>query len=353
VTDSITIRELATDDYPKLARFNARFPDDNRSEGDWLARFRYWWDENPAYDEHWKRGFVLLDSSEIVGFVGSFPTFIKAGDVVLKAFNGTTWRVLEQYRKWSIELWAYNREVSANYISFNTTPTNDVIKMILRLKYKKLPWGADRYSYLIGNPRSFAQLLPSKIPYYAKPLVATSLRLVQRMLLVRGIPDYAVKTFGEDLSDLESLWERTKHHIEYTNIRNAASMDWYRRGKTLHGVYQGTRLVAIVLYIKSQVNKDSISTQTMVDFWCDPIEELQNVFKAIIAHDASAFCSMPDLALIKYPHFSADISKALSKAGLYSKDSCGVGYVRIPSGSNHTFNSDNSYFTLLQGDYGA
>lgn len=349
---NISIRELETADYQALAEFNSSFPGDQRSVRDWLNRFKHWWDENPAYDNSWKRGFLLLDGELIVGFVGSFPTFFQSGETIMKAFNGTTWRVLEPYRKWSIELWTCNREVSKNYLSFNTTPTNDVIKMITRLKYFRYPWGNDRYSYLICDPRSFCDLLPGKYPRWMKMSLIYLLKAWQWYRLCRIPGVMSVRSVNDGLSDIDDLWARTVYQYAYTNVRDSKAVLWYSKGKEICYVYNRERLVAYCIYLQSEHSGGRGMTITMADFWYDSSENLSIIMASLIRHDKFSKIRRSGLSTIRYPHFSSAIQRALEEINLFNHTTQNTGFVRLPNGSSINLTPENSYFTLLQGDNG-
>jgi len=349
--DSISIRELASSDYLALARFNSSFPEDQRSTEEWLERFRYWWDDNPAYDDTWQRGFLLLDQGKIVGFVGSFPTYFKSGGCIVKAFNGTTWRVLPEYRKWSIELWTCNREVSKHYLSFNTTPTDDVIKMITRLKYFKYPWGDDRYSYLICDPRSFCALLPGRYSRWIKMSLVYLLKIVQWYRLSKLPGMMSVRSVSYDPSDVDKLWVRTAPQYQYTNVRDSKAVLWYSKGKEIRYVYNRKKLVAFCIYL--QAKKSDGKKLTMADFWHDRSENLLGILGSLIRYDKRSSSREPGLSTIRYPHFSSAVAKALEETKLSNHAVQYTGFVRLPNGSGIELTPENSYFTLLQGDLGA
>ncbi len=351
MSDTITIREVTSADYYALACFNANFPGDTHSEAEWISRFNYWWEENPAYDEEWKRGFLLLDKESIVGFVGSFPTFFKAGDSVVKAFNGTTWRVLEAYRKYSIDLWTYNREVSKHYISFNTTPTNEVEKMILRLKYFKFPWGKDCYSYIVGDPLAFREMLPGV--NWLKTTVARLLKILQKIHIKMMKSEYDIRESSIGQEDVNELWQRTQDQWQYTNVRDIQSIQWYQKGKDIRYVYQGRVLVAFGIYTITKPSSNGSYSKTLVDFWCDSNHRVIDVLSALIKYESKIAIARCGLSMIKYPHMSVSISNALKALKLLAHDTRYRGYVRYINGKSMEFNNDNSYFCLLQGDMGS
>ena len=350
---SISFRELESYDYPALAAFNSLFEGDGRSENEWLDRFKYWWDDNPAYDESWKRGFLLLDDENIVGFVGSFPTLFKHGNSVKKAFNGTTWRVLPAYRKYSIDLWTYNREVSKHHLSFNTTPTDDVIKMIKRLKYFRHPWGKDCYSYVIANAKEYGKMLPKKYPQNLRLAMAQGMKLWQSIRLRKKFSGLCVRDSLIHAEDIDDLWQRTKDQFAFSNVRDSKAVNWYRKGKEIRYIYQDKKLVAYAIYIKSIHSKSACSIYNCVDFWYESEIGLSDIFAALIHYDRARISKQSKIAMIRYHHFSKDVSNSLVKLPLFMRQSINTGYLRLANGYKVEFNNDNSYFTLLQGDTGA
>lgn len=347
-----TIRELRDSDYEALAAFNAAFPGDNLGAARWLDRFRHWWDNNPAYDSSWKRGFLMESDGTIVGWVGSFPSLFKAGDAVVKAFNGTTWRVLPEYRQWSIDLWGYNRGVSKHYLSFNTTPTEDVAKLILRLRYFRFPWGRDAYSYTIVNAGKFCCFFSPRIPYLGRIWLSKILWGVSR-ILTKESNVYRVAIMEDDLSGVDNLWERTRSQYVFTNVRDGQSVEWYRQGKLMHGVYNNGILIAYALYLRNIHCGTGQSLLTMVDFWYDRNEHLNSILSSLVRFDYKKSRKENTLVSIRYPHFSKEISKAFSSIFPLYRNNRYSGFLRNPDKSGYRIDDSNAYFTLLQGDFGA
>lgn len=349
--DNIYIRELEDRDFKPLAEFNAAFPGDTRSASQWLDRFKRWWDTNPAYEKSWKRGFLLLDGEKIVGFVGSFPTFFKAGDEVIRVFNGTTWRVLESYRRWSIDLWTKNREVSKHYLSFNTTPTEEVIRIIRKFKYLPYPWGGDRISYVITDFHEFSKVVLPKALAWITYLPGEMLRIFQSSRYKRMANDLRVRLIGDDLYCIDDLWQRTNERTAFTNLRNSDAVKWYAQDRHLVGVYSNSSPSAYAIYDIHQHSCHSYYEMTLVDLWYDKEIRLDCMLSALTNYSIS-YAKKNHVAIIKYPHFTADISQHLSRLGFLSKKQMIRGYIRLANGSGLDLNESNSYFTMLQGDYG-
>jgi len=344
------IRELETSDYDALATFNSAFPGDNLSAAQWLARLKHWWDDNPSYIDEWKRGFLLLNVDQIVGFVGSFPTNYKAGDEVIRAFNGTTWRVLEAYRNWSIDLWTKNREVSKNFLSFNTTPTDDIIKLIKRFKYLKYPWGDDTTSYHVSRPFLFSRcFLPATIQILFVP-AGIALYMLQTFKTKQYKSDYKVKEIS-NTEDIDRLWQRTKNQVAYTNERSSRCVDWYASGKNLAGLYCNDELTAYAIFSIQKHALHPFKEMILTDFWYDRDKNLLPQLSALHEY-AKKMAAEHIVTLIKYPHFSKEISEILIKLGFRTKPQTSRGYLRLGNDQSFTINGGNSYFTLTQGDYG-
>lgn len=351
IMDNLIIRELEDRDYKPLAEFNSAFPGDTRSAIQWLNRFNHWWDTNPAYEIGWKRGFLLLDGDLIVGFVGSFPTFFKAGKDIIKVFNGTTWRVLEPYRRCSIDLWTRNREVSKHYLSFNTTPTDDVIRIIKKFKYFLYPWGHEQISFVITNLAEITKRHIPKSMLWTTCLPGVMLQFYQSYRVKRKADNLHVRLLGDDLSCIDDLWQRTKERFTYTNLRNTCAVRWYAQDRHLVGVFSNDRLSAYAIYDIHQHSCHPCMEMTLVDLWHDREVRLFPILSALIQNNMS-YAVKNHIAIIKYPHFSADISLHLSAMGLMSKKQQIRGYVRLANDCNLDIDGSNSYFTMLQGDYG-
>ena len=59
-----------------------------------------------------------------------------------------------------------------------------------------------------------------------------------------------------------------------------------------------------------------------------------------------------EISSLRFPHFSLGYSDTYKKIGLLNKKYDHPGYIRIPDFLKISLTNENSYFTLLQGDYG-
>lgn len=347
----ISIRELTDSDYPALADFNSSFNDDKLSAEQWHAKFRYWWNDNPAYDGNWKRGFLLLDGDRIVGWVGSFPTLFYADGQIIHAFNGTTWRVLPGYRQYSIDLWTSNREVSKHYLSFNTTPIDEIIPLIRKLKYFQYPWGEEKVSYLITDSRQFA------ISYLGKPwshlaiVLAPLISIAQRFTL--KITPSAMRVVSGMPSDVELdlLWEATRSWLSYTNLRDSRTVRWYSHDRTVMAAYDETGLAACALFGFLGHSRHQSMELHLLDIWFRNAHCMKPALHAIIG-ESIRLAKKDKAVMIRFPHCTKLMSEYLDQTGIRTTHQSHLGYVKLGKGQEFALTPENSWFTRLQGDYG-
>jgi hypothetical protein len=345
---NVIIRQITTSDYNALAEFLSAFPGDERSSRQWLLRFRHWWDENPAYDENWVRGFVITDVDRIVGFVGSFPTFFQYEGHIIKAFNGTTWRVLEGFRNYSIDLWLKNREISNHVLSFNTTPTDNVIKLIGKLNYRLLPWGSKQESiYLLKISHYFKHVAGKKNRRYTI-FLSPVIYIKQLWLNVRKISSFSFKIQESADSLFDELWERTKKQFENTNLRTADTVNWYSQSSTLVGIFKEEILTGYAILAESTTH---VKELYLADLWIFYKSDNQELIRSIVGF-AIELGRKKGCTIVRFPHFNDTLSTSFRKAGLLQKKTPRRNYYRMPLGMKSDFTKANSYFTLMQGDYG-
>src|SRR5688572_22090782 len=124
-----TVTVLASD-YEELAKFLATFPGLQGSRDAWLARFRWWWEENPVFTEELLRGWLLRDAGRIVGFMGAIPLCFQLRGKEAIAFAGTTWRVLKEYRGHSLALKRAQMTARKDDLQFSATAKPSVAAIL-------------------------------------------------------------------------------------------------------------------------------------------------------------------------------------------------------------------------------
>jgi len=339
-------------DYEDLARFLSDFTDDRLSWELWLQRLHYWWESNPAFSEAWIRGFKLVAAGSIVGFVGSFPSLMKIGAREETVFNGTTWRVKESFRNESIDLWSYNRKVSKNYISFNTTPTAQVVKLILKYNYKLYPWGDNRQYYYLVNPANYIKARYYKLPGIACKLMGKLFYLIQNGRMHLNNSGIKAQICREPDSGFDELWEANKHHYDFTNSRDANSVAWYAKGKLLVSMHIHNKLIGYAILYPSIQAQTGLRELVLVDLFFDKGISAKDAISALL-RDIREIAAKQDYTVIKFPCFSVSLKEALADLGMHSKEMEPNGFVRIPKDQAQIETFSNPYLVLLQGDWGS
>jgi hypothetical protein len=343
----VVIRQISSLDYNSLIEFLSAFPEENRSHEQWLQRLKHWWDENPAFDENWIRGFVITDNNCLVGFVGSFPTLIKYGNQIVQAFNGTTWRVLEGYRNYSIDLWFKNRELSNLMFSFNTTPNDYVIKLIKKLKYSLLPWGDSSESLFILKPLRFIKVKVSAKYGFCAYAFALGISLRQ-LFILRNQQVYNFQKLQSADFQFDILWNKTSNISECTNVRTSEIVNWYTKNKLLIGIYRDNILIGYGIFSRNKTNQ--LSEICLVDIWLTVEESLNKVIPELVSYAITLGHSV-EVDFIRFPHFTSAHATAFRQTGLLNKQIIRKNYYRIPDNWHGEVTERNSYFCMLQGDY--
>jgi len=244
-----------------------------------------------------------------------------------------------------------NREVSKHFISFNTTPTEDVIKMITRLGYVKYPWGGEKESYYLYKPNKYIQAILPPTLHWLSPLISAFLILYQKVKIKLVKTNLNIKPLDIKIPEINELWNRTKYKFEFTNVRDNLSIQWYADNKILLGVFQGEKLNAIaILDLRKNLKYDNFDL-TLVDCWIDYEVSMKYIISAIVKF-CIKYAQENEISRLTFPHFSLEYSETYKKIGLLNKKYDHLGYIRIPDFLKISLTNENSYFTLLQGDYG-
>lgn len=339
---SITISQVQSDDYKMLASFLSEFLDDSRTKDEWLERLNYWWDANPSYNSDWIRGFVLKDAANIVGFVGSFPTDLLWEGKVVRAFNGTTWRVLPEYRKYSVDLWFENRKISKDYISFNTTPTEMLVKLIQRFKYREIPWGNKKESYILLS----LNILKFKYINYCNHIFKTISFLQLKQFKRRN--NVIIKE-GIKQIEIEELWEKSSDRYSCTNVRSFKNVAWYSKGKRVFSLYSNMKFLGYFIILQSY--SDGFKKMRIVDFWSEEITEI--IVSSIVKY-CHEIGKKENVDIVFFPYFNYKVEQILKKLlFLHKAINSFKHYYRIPHKLELKIETSKQYYVSLQGDFGA
>jgi len=331
-----TIKEIQDSDYDNIAFFLSEFPNDNLSLTEWKKRLYYWWNENPAYSDKHLRGLILLFGDNIVGFTANIPTkMIWDGEEKI-VINGTTWRVLPEHRKKSMELWFKHRDLTSDIIYFNTTP-NELVRNILRklnfFEYKPFKY----WFYYFGHFQSLIHYPIVNIGIFLFKLLEKG--IVNSLYLFHS--DVVLKNDISPLEDkiIDELWKKHKNDFLFTNVRDSSYIKWIKKTKqVLYVSYKGEIIGYIILHI-DDIKKSVI----LVDYWS---KELVYLAKPILHNLLRKYSNMN----IIIPSFNVQFERAAKNLLLIKRKSSQTGF--IYNAKYKPIDLEKSFLCMLQGDYG-
>lgn len=330
------IKIVQSSDYNSLCHFLSEFPEDSRSYIEWMKRLQLWWDENPACDQDHIRGVVLRFDGCIVGFSGNIPTRMIWGGKEITVISGTTWRVLPQYRKYSMDMWLKHRELTSEFIYFNTTPNLRVKKLLSVLKFTELP-NPETWFYYIGSPSNLAKSFQIYIGSFLQKLSVTTLLCFPSMATKSII--FRVKDQSTKDEEIDKLWYQHKADFQYTNVRDSRYLNWLSETKVIYFMYKMNELLG---YIILNID-DSKKSVILVDYWSsDIVKYAKSIFNFLLK-------TYRDSNII-VPSFDSDIVIAANNCLMFKRKNPNVGF--IDCSKHGSFVVNRSFLTMLQGDYG-
>lgn len=165
-----------TVDLDRIAQFLANFGDEPRAEDYWRRRLAFWWHENPFKPDDLPCGWVAWHEGDVVGFLaGLHFEYVFRGERY-PAVNAGTWRVLKEHRNISLPMLNNWRRLRDRAILIDTTPNDDVTKVLERFKFASC---TTRHNYFIplprrcGGPVGLAYGAASRVARWALPSVAS------------------------------------------------------------------------------------------------------------------------------------------------------------------------------------
>jgi hypothetical protein len=356
------VSEVSREDYEKLAKYLAAFPEDqSQSSLSWLSRMHAWWDLNPAFEDSFARGWFLQDDGKIVGFLGSIPRKFQLGGNETTIFAGTTWRVLPEFRGMSVALKRRQMDEHRDALHFSTTPTAEVARMLELLGYATFNRGPrdGNHSAIILN---FEKVLRTRLQRatlgemlakrLAPVLGAIQSRLIRNLKHCRHSNVRVFESAGKEFDD---LWKRTRLRYANTSIRTADAINWYCFSsqvfeKTLLGYFEGHRLVGYMVFLSTE--KRGMKFFECVDSWIEPVGNQTQVRGALV-EKARQYAEQGSFDRVFLPHFDRDTAGSYARLGLIAMRSWGKpGYLRGPRHLMDQITTATSYFVLAEGDYG-
>jgi hypothetical protein len=351
-----SLRAVQQCDYSDLALFLSEEFVEGLSQDYWMSRFRFWWDNNPAFSEDMEKGRLLLVDEKIVGFLGIIPTLMLCFEAEKKVFNLTTWVVKPDYRSLSMQLLLYLMNYCKDTVLFNDTAKEENVGFMRSLKFNPILRNFNKKSFLFVDAEKVigakvmkdfnVKWVVSILGWALKGFQAFRLRSLKRPKAAR------LKVLTEADSSFDELWERTKDLYPMTNVRTSEIVNWYcfsgpDNEKILIGVYDGEKLIGYLICMLSQVR--GLRILECLDIWGEP--EYENWIPSIIL-------GVKDLAqdknydVVIFPHYMEALGVVFIDSGLITMQSSKrIELVRTQSKSFDVINEHNSYL-VSQGDYG-
>ena len=244
--NDIHIREIQDSDYDRIADFHSTFPEDNLSSDEWKKLINFWWDQNPAFSKRFPRGVVALKDDKVIGFTGNIPTRMLWSGKEIVVSNGTTWRVLPEYRKLSMDIADKNGELTQGYVKLNTTP-NELVSKLLRIKKWSQFTCADDFYYYLGNSQ-----------YLSKPKIIHIIAILQKILVVplnsllMILPKQVLiraDVKNTMLKEVDKLWSLHKDEFQFTNVRDSRYLNWMSKlkTKTIYYIYYKNEMKGFII----------------------------------------------------------------------------------------------------------
>jgi hypothetical protein len=329
-----TIDSLDKTDYPELAQFLYQFPDQNRTLDEWQQLINFRWEENPAFYEGFPRGVVLRSGNKIVGFTGNIPARMLWNGKEDVVSNGTSWFVIPQFRKYSIDLFFKRMEIIKDYVYFNSTAIDVVKRLLSTLKFQKYNCADYLYEYC-GYPGKYRNYPVRKnLLYFHKLLIRILISSRTKRNSSISIERIQTSDIGDEI---DLLWERTKQKYLFTNIRDSRYLLWISQRMEIFYIKKDSRLLGFFIMHKSGYS------YTLVDIWGEDITKYAEYIILFLLKQNPGYN-------IKFPAYDENLLKAGNKLLLIRrKKECG-GFYHI--GNNTPLLQDRSYLTMLQGDYG-
>ncbi len=329
-----TIDSVDKTDYPELAQFLHQFPDQNRTLDEWRQLIYFRWEENPAFYEGFPRGLVLRSGYKIVGFIGNIPTRMLWNGKETVVVNASSWFIFPQFRNYSIDLFFKRMEIIKDYVYFNSTAIDVVKKLLTTLKLKKYNCADYLYEYY-GYPGK-----------YRKYPVRRALLFFHRFLIRILVSSRSRRNSSISIERLQSsdigdeinlLWERTKQKYLFTNVRDSRYLRWISKRMEIYYIKQESRLLGFFIMHNSGFS------YTLVDIWGENITKYaEHIILFLLSQNPGDNIKIPayDDNVIKAGKRCLQIPRKKEYGGFYY------------SGNNSSLLQDNSFLTMLQGDYG-
>lgn len=326
-------------DYSSLAEWCAQFPDENRPATFWLNRFEHWWDQNPAFQPGWVRGYKLSEGSTICGMIGDIPRPMRLHGVLTTTSNFTTWRVAKSHRIASLGLYEAAIKNSGDRVRFGSTASDPAIRVLTKLQW-------------IGSP--LQEEIGASV-FVLKPCWTVLRKAGFRLPVSRSVPESfswlgkkgRVMIGSKIDASFETLWSQTEQEAESTIVRSAPAVAWFmqapQRDRFCLGLYNFQHeLCGFIILVE-----DGPARLLVLDLWCRQprVEHGSELLRA-----AQCFGRQAGFEVLWVPHFHSVFAESASQSGFSLTRPYAVKLFVAGGGGIDLTSSHNSYWTGNLGD---
>ena len=342
--------------YDELIEFLTNFEDEIRDSEFWRSRLYLWWDQNPAFSDKIEKGWVLTqnDNDKIVGFIGNIPTYFHFQRKKIIIYNATSWRVNNTYRNQSLSLIFKAIGYSKDSMLFDTTPSDKIINILKKLKFKQCPILINHTFFNLLNPYNIlrAREIKGKLLLLLVKFVSPILKIYQSIRFMHLNKVNIVRRLSKADSQFDTLWEKTKNKYENTNVRTSDIINWYCFGninfkKILFGYFANDELQAYAIF--NIASSNNIKRLVCTDLWGININK--KIVKSFVS-TAMKYGYENKIDIIDYSNFDNNLSNIYSRLGLFRRSTRDKRYIKTSVEKYKAFNRNDTYLTFFQGDLG-
>ena len=349
--NKIKLKEVSKEDYGDLIYFLKNFENEKRDESFWLGRIEHWWDKNPAYNDSLKRGWCLTnEQNEIVGFIGSIPSYFQLNYHSQIVYNATTWRVKSKHRKQSLLLFSELIKQSKETILFDTTPSIEVIKILEAFRFSIFPNKQTKtYLYVCDFQNLFKEIFGESRGslFLLKPFFWILSHIQSFFFKTPEISKNIIQISSAG-REFDGLWEKTKGIYKNTNLRSSDAINWqcfsqHSSKKIIFGKYENGDLYSYAIY--NEVKTKYTKMLVLNDIWGDNLDS-----KVLMEFYSSGkeYAIKNDFDMVMFNSFNNLQNKVLDKIIFIKRNKNDSRYYK----SRKDLEAESTYLSLLHGDYG-
>ncbi|MBF0135044.1 MAG: hypothetical protein H7833_10740 [Magnetococcus sp. DMHC-1] len=350
---------IQSTDYSALAAFCASKPERTLALDLWERRFRFWWDENPAFQTGWVRGWMLQDETSIVGVLVDIPSHIQLLGQMVTVSNLSLLRILPEHQQESIRLLSALLTDTKSRPVFCTTTTPELASVLRGFRFRNLTEYFIEHLFVTNTSFLAGQLIQKKkLPQFLAYPAAMVTRLFQK---VYGWIDSSrtgnlhVRLLHDAGPEFDRLWQRTDHQFSFTNLRSASDLNWILCSNPVHhlvlfGCYTcDETLIGYGLFVHlSTENPENTGRLLCLDLWSEWTSITP--FVAMI-RGAIRYSEKKRLSMLIVPEYHEIIGRAVAQSGFSIRRIFPATlYCRLPRGVALGINSEESRLSGYFGD---